>query len=217
MKVNIKRTGSTDSLRSVNNKPNVNYQPTQRLFPKPSFTHFTVLHDSNERMHIPWITTMRWCPPGYRTSSLLTIGNRGVNLGRVEHGRGDITLEGYTHVVSIERKYKMSELNHNINTGTFERQMRVMSSLVKHPYLLLDFPITDMYGTGGNSHYRDEDPTPTILDKVFPIIHDYKVKLIGPVTARARGPRKALSQLLVHIMLSHIKDEDYVPYRMLQK
>lgn len=178
---------------------------------------FEVLIDSNEGHRIPFGPYMRWRPPGVQVSQLIAVGSRAVNLGRLENGRGDITLEGYTHVVGIERKGKTSELWHDLKTGKLERQFRVMSGLVEYCYLLLDIPVIEFWGTESNARFDEEDATPTVMDRVLPMAQDYGFGVIGPVTGRGVMTRRALGEYLMRVMLSRIGGKKFVYYKTIPK
>ena len=177
--------------------------------------HFVVLRDSNEGHRIPFPPTMRWAQPHGKwnaPSVLLTIGQKNTNLGRMETSCGDYALQGYVHVSAIERKGKMSELWSNWKTGKLEYQLTNLKRLVKYPYLLLDIPLYELYGTGGNSGFREQDPTPVVLDRVMLICNKIGVPIIGPVTAKGVRTRMILGEYLVRLLLSHIKGEKYVEF-----
>lgn len=174
-------------------------------------THFQVLIDCNEGHRVTFPPTMRWSPR-FNRSCLITIGTKGVNLGRNENSRGDYALEGYTHVTAIERKGKMSELERDLKTGKLDRQLRVLKELVKFPYLLLDFPLPEMYGTGRNAEFDEENPTPATLDKVLLLLNRHGVPHLGPYSARGSNTRRYLGEWMIRVMLSHIHGEKYVLY-----
>lgn len=180
-------------------------------------THFQILRDSNEGHRIPFPPTMRWAGMGNRKwnapSVLITLAVRNCNLGRMDNSCGDFAIEGYVHVCAIERKGKMSELWSNWKTGKLEFQLTNLKRLVKHPYLLLDIPLNELYGTGRNADYREQDPTPVVLDRVFEICNRIGVPIIGPVTAKGSRTRLILGEYLARLMLSHIKGEKYVPFQ----
>ena len=189
----------------------------ERIFSTEVGDHFKVLIDSNEGHKIPFGPTMMWRPPNSKRSVMITVGSKVVNLGRLAASYGDITMEGYAHVVGFERKGKMSELWFDWKRGKLERQLAVMSEKVKHPYLLLDIPLSELWGTGSNAGYKVDDITPAVLDLVLPLVHKYKFGLVGPVTAKGKDTRRALGEYLVRVMLSHIKGEQYVPFRCLPR
>lgn len=182
----------------------------------PLGEHFTVLIDSNEGKRIHFPEVMRWQPRGCRNSQVVTIASRVVNLGRLSHSRGDYSLDGYTHVTAVEKKGGIAELAHNIKTGKLEQQLYNLRRLVRYPYLLLDFPLPKMYGTGGNAIFRENDPTPCALDRVFAVADKYQVPVLGPTTAETYTTRIMLGEYLIRRMLSHIKGETYVPYEDIQ-
>lgn len=170
--------------------------------------HFTVLVDCNEGKRIPFPSAMLWRPRG-NTAAMISIGTKIINMGRVEGSRGDIGLMGFLHVTGIERKGRMAELAYGVRQGILERQLRVLASGTKHPYLLLDIPLTELYGTGYNTGFREADITQLTLDAVFVLCQKYNVKIIGPVTAGSTSARRALGEYLVRLMLSHVKGEKF--------
>ena len=183
-------------------------------------SHFEILRDSNEGHRIPFPPTMRWAQPHGKwnaPSVLITLATRDCNLGRMETSCGDFSINGYVHVVAVERKGKMSELWANWKTGKLEYQLTNLKRLVKHPYLLLDIPLNELYGTGSNAEYREQDPTPVVLDRVFATCHKIGVPILGPVTAKGTKTRTVLGEYLARLMLSHIRGEKYIEYRSTAK
>lgn len=56
---------------------------------------------------------------------------------------GDYSIEGYEHLLSIDRKATVSELAGNLTEKRFAAELERMS-LIKHSYLLLEFSLDDI-------------------------------------------------------------------------
>jgi hypothetical protein len=178
--------------------------------------HFCVLVDCNEGYPVTFPPALRMRPKGARRSALVTLGREVLNLGRVEESYGDYTMKGYAYVSGTERKKSIAEIQFNLKNGRLDQQLSALHNLVEYPYLLLDFPLPEMYGTGHNAAYREDDPTPAVLDIVLEMLNDYKVQVLGPYSGNGVYTRRLMGEWMVRRMLSHVYGRKYVTFRKLR-
>lgn len=171
---------------------------------------FVVLVDNAEIKGVTFPETIYVAPYRNRPPTLLRIGLRhNVQLGRGEESRGDISLLHYDRIVGIERKRGTNELISDVNrreggTNKLERQIRALSKNVKHPYLLLDSPLTECRLSGRHAMGFVDAAALRAIHYTFKLCHEHNVGIIGPISGRGPRTRVILGNWLLQLMLSHV-------------
>ncbi len=84
---------------------------------------FTIIIDTREQ--IPWEF-------GYH------------NTAKMKLDTGDYSIQGYEHIIAIERKKSVSELATNLSESRFKDVLERLSK-IKHPYMVFEFDIDEVY------------------------------------------------------------------------
>lgn len=103
---------------------------TKRPRPKAPKRPFTVIRDTREHAGHGWDF------PAEESS-----GCQGTVLGTL--ATGDYSLEGYEHVLSIERKLSTAEFAQNLTQERFTRELERLV-LFPHAYVILEFTAQDI-------------------------------------------------------------------------
>lgn len=83
-----------------------------------------IIIDTREKQ--PWTFTKKSWPAGTIVARLKT---------------GDYSIEGYEHLISIDRKKSTAEICNNLFSTRFERELERMAAL-NFSYIICEFPLT---------------------------------------------------------------------------
>jgi len=166
--------------------------------------HYTVLMDTRENYPVLIPTTMMWRPDPRKSPVLLEIRT-------VERALkwGDITVEGYETVVTIECKRKLSELAANLwspsDRGRASRAFNSLARNCKFPYLFLDMTWDQfMYKPAPHETRGYKEPF-LVHDRLVQEMQARGIKLLGPIASnRSKKIRGLTGEWLLRIMLGHI-------------
>jgi ERCC4-type nuclease len=96
---------------------------------------------------------------------------------------GDYTLEGFENVLAIERKASTGEFAVNISEKRFQKEIDALSVL-PHPYLLLEFSMSDILSFPENSGIptklwpKLKCNSNYILSKIFTYQMKYNIRVL---------------------------------------
>lgn len=175
----------------------------------PNILRFKVLFDSNEQLPLKFPSKIvlrrgNWLAGGTekKITCLLTPEKRGLEFG-------DYTLAGFEKFVGVERKGSLDEVWMNTTARDRDRFISALARFVenvKHPTLLLDFPITgSRYRTPGQD--LSNAPDEWAIDRIMWLVSKTNLRVVwGRSRAKDDTTNRKLGARILRLMLHQVLD-----------